>query len=417
MHAVVIGAGIVGLSAAYELGKAGYAVTVVDAALPGQGSTVGSAAKIALAETPPVAGPGMVKQGIKWMLDRDSPLYIRPSLAPGFVRFMVTMARHCNLADFRSGLQTQVAMAATCLETFDEWTDEGLTFEQHRRGVILAYEHDESFAERRTHDDVFARFGYVPDVLDYDALHAKEPALSSRIRHGLYYDQDGQLEPQSITNAFVASLVASGHRLVTQEPVIGFDRKDSKVTAVRTQNRRLECDVLVIAAGVHSGPLSHLLGSYVPIRPGKGYSIDYPDSPTGLKIPLTFEDAHVAVSPLNGGLRVAGTMEFAGFDTTVRPRRVAAMKASAVAGFGDWDPNKSHAAPWAGLRPMTPDGLPVIGMLPGYTNTVMASGHAMLGLTLAPATSKAVVALVSKSSLPTYLAQMSPARFRRGNVA
>lgn len=417
MHAIVIGAGIIGLSAAYELGKAGHTVTVIDAALPGQGSTVGSAAKIALAETPPVAGPGMLQQGIKWMLDRDSPLYIRPSLSPSFVRFMVTMARRCNLEDFRHGLQTQVAMAATCLETFDEWADEGLTFEQHRRGVILAYEHDESFAERRTHDDVFARFGYVPDVLDHDALHALEPALASSIRHGLYYEQDGQLEPQSITDAFVASLAANGHEILTQEPVVAFDRKDGKVSAVRTRERRLECDVLVIAAGVHSGPLSRLLDSYVPIRPGKGYSVDYPDPPTALKIPLTFEDAHVAVSPLDGGLRVAGTMEFAGFDTTVRPRRVEAMKASAAAGFSDWDPTKRHTTPWAGLRPMTPDGLPVIGMLPGYINTVIASGHAMLGLTLAPASSKAVAALVSGAPLPDYMKGLSPGRFRRSRAA
>lgn len=412
MRTLVVGAGVIGLTAAYELAKDGHEVTVLDAGMPGQGSTVGSAAKIALAETPPVAGPGMVVQGLKWMLNPDSPLYVRPSLAPNFVRFMFAMARRCNRSDFRRGLEIHLGLARTCLSILDEWRSEEIEFEEHRRGVILAYEHDESFRERRTHDDIFARFGYIPEVLDEQRVHEMEPALSPIIKHGLFYTQDGQLEPQSLVESLARRLTDLGHTLLPNSSVTDIESSAGRVSAVRTNNERYVCDALVLAAGAFCGPLTRRMGSPLPIRPGKGYSVDYRDVPTALKIPLTFEDAHVAVSPLNGGLRIAGTMEFAGFDTAIRQRRVRAMIDSAAAGFADWDPSKPHTPPWAGMRPMTPDGLPVIGAIPGYSNAIVASGHGMLGLTLAPSTAKAVAQLVRGDRPTELIASVSPARFR-----
>ena len=412
MRIVVVGAGIIGLGAAYELAKDGHEITVVDAGHPGRGSTTGSAAKIALAETNPVTGPGMVKQGLKWMLNPDSPLYIKPSLAPSFIRFMLSMARHCNRADFRRGLELHLDLASSCLEILDEWRDEGIEFEEHRRGVLLAYEHTDSFNERRSHDDVFAKFGYVPEVLGHDELHIREPALSDRIKYALYYTADRQLEPQSIVDSLAKSLVQQGHSVMPNALVTGFHRVDHRVTGVEVDGISLRCDLVVLAAGVHCGPLSRKLGRPVPIRPGKGYSVDYPDVPTALAIPLTFEDTHVAVSPLDGGLRVAGTMEFAGFDTTVTARRVEAMKRAAADGFADWDDSKAHSQPWAGLRPMTPDGLPVIGHIGDYTNALVASGHGMLGLTLAPATAKAIATLARRDTPSATVAALSPNRFR-----
>jgi len=166
---------------------------------------------------------------------------------------------------------------------------------------------------------------------------------------------------------------------------------------------------------VWTGQLAAQLGNPLPIGPGKGYSIDYFPSPVALGTSLTFEDAHVAVTPLNGRLRLAGTMEFAGFDTHVNARRVAAVKRAAARGFRDWDEAAPHAEPWAGLRPMTADGLPIVGRLRPESNVLVASGHGMLGLTLAPSTAKTVRDLTRDvaSGRPSPLTPYGPERFLR----
>lgn len=411
MHTIVVGAGIVGLSIGYELGKDGHGVTVVDAGRPGHGSTIGNAAKIALAETTPVPAPGMVRQGIRWMLNPNSPLYVRPSLAPDHVRFLLAMARHCTWADFRRGLGVHLDLVSTCLAVLDEWRSEGIDFEEHRRGVLLAYEHADSFRERRSYDDVFEQFDHVGEPLDAEALHDREPALSDRIRHGLYYARDRQLEPRSIVTGLTKALVEMGHQVLSNVAVTGFARRGDHVAEVLSADQALRCDTVVLAAGAHCGPLTRLLGSPLPIRPGKGYTLHYPDPPTAAATPITLEDARVAVSPLDGGLRIGGTMEFGGFDRTIRLRRVEAIRRACAAAFRDWDPSPAHDRPWAGLRPMTPDGLPIVGRVPGYGNVVVASGHGMLGLTLAPSTAKTVARTLRGERLSSSEQALDPRRF------
>lgn len=414
MRVVVIGAGVIGLGCAFELAKDGHEVTALDAGRPGEGASIGSAAKVALAECAPVPAPGMVIQGLKWMLNPDSPLYVRPSLRPDFVRFMISMARHCNADDFRRGLETHLALAATSIEVLDEWRDDGISYEEHDKGVILAYERKAGFEDRRRYDDLFTEHGYVPEVLDAAALHTKEPSLSERIRHGLFYSRDRQIAPRSFTDALVKRVEEFGHAVLPHRRVVGFEKKGGRVQAVRTETEDYPADLVVIAAGVACGPLTRELGSPIPVRPGKGYSVDYHHAPTGLKTPVTFEDAHVAVTPLNGMLRIAGTMEFTGIETKIRARRVEAMKRSAAAGFRDWDDTVDHAVPWAGLRPMTPDGLPVVGQLPGVQNVLIASGHGMLGLTLAPSTAKIVASLARGETPAEVVRSINPDRFGNG---
>jgi D-amino-acid dehydrogenase len=195
--------------------------------------------------------------------------------------------------------------------------------------------------------------------------------------------------------------------------VTAFERNATRVTAVQTGVGQLAADKFVLAAGVWSGPLSKALGSPLPIRPGKGYSVDYTPAPVGLHTSLTFDEAHVAVTPLDGMIRVAGTMEFGGFENGLNLRRIEAVKQACVDGFEHWDAQAPHAEPWAGLRPMTPDGLPIIGALKEVPNVLVASGHGMLGLTLAPATGRGVRALVSGAEYHLDLRSVSPDRFAR----
>jgi D-amino-acid dehydrogenase len=220
------------------------------------------------------------------------------------------------------------------------------------------------------------------------------------------------VEPDSLMRGLVKRCQSLGVRIVENTRAERFLRTGDVVTVITTADGgEYDGDVFVLAAGVWSGPLSAKLGVPMPIRPGKGYSVDYSPAPVTLRTTLTLEDARVAVTPLNGMVRLAGTMEFGGFDESVNSVRVDAIRRAAVAAFTDWGSPDGEATPWAGLRPMTPDGLPIIGRLGPLRNVFIASGHGMLGLTLAPATAEIVTDMVVHQRMPLTAAAVSPGRF------
>ncbi|MGW2328597.1 NAD(P)/FAD-dependent oxidoreductase [Streptomyces sp. NPDC001700] len=413
MRVIVIGAGIVGLASAYRLAKNGCEVVVVEAREAGSAASHGNAAKIALAESGPVPAPGVILQSLRWMLKPDSPLYVKPSLAPGFVKFMLRMAAHCTDRDFRHGLETHLRLAEGTLDLLDGWTEDGIGFEMHRAGVLLAFETRKRYEEQLGALDVFERFGMVPERLHGDDVRAREPALNHRIRHGLFFPDDRQVQPDSLTRGLVKRCQELGVVIHAHTPVRRVSQSNGRVTGVLTDQGEITGDTLLVAAGVWSGRISRELGVPLPIRPGKGYSVDYSPAPVQLRTSLTLEDARVAVTPLNGMLRLAGTMEFGGLDEKINVRRVAAIKRAAAEAFTGWGDPAGEAAPWAGLRPMTPDGLPIIGRLDPLPNVYVASGHGMLGLTLAPATAEIITEAITRQRVPSVAETVSPGRFTR----
>lgn len=418
MRVVVVGGGVVALASAYRLAKAGCDVTVLESHTLGAAATHGNAAKIALAESGPVPAPGVLLQGLRWMLKPDSPLYVKPSVAPDFIKFMTTMARHCNARDFRRGLDIHLRLASDANDLLDEYVRDGIEFEMHSAGVLLAFETKERYEEHCGSLPIYAGFGIQPEHLDQDGVLEAEPALSTRIKHGLYFERDRQVEPDSLVRALVKRCSDLGVEIREHTRVRTFHRVGQRIVAVVTdRGEHVESDTVLLAAGVWSGPLSVPLGAPMPIRPGKGYSVDYRPAPLQLKTSLTFEDARVAVTPLNGMVRLAGTMEFGGFDGTVNKTRVAAIQRAATEGFKDWGNPEGAQTPWAGLRPMTPDGMPIIGKFEHLTNAYIASGHGMLGLTLAPSTAEIVTDLiVHRRGRPDVAEAISPNRFMRRRV-
>lgn len=412
MKIAIVGAGVIGLASAYHLLQDGHEVIVIDADTPGSGASHGNAGWIVPADAGPVPAPGVVLQALKWMLKRDSPLYVRPSVRPDFARFMLAMARHCNRDDFRAAFLANLALCEGTLETLDAYAADGVDFEMHSEGLILAFADKHGLDHHAADLDLTVAAGLEPDVLGGPAMAALEPTLRADLAGGIHFPRERHLRPDTLVTGLAACCRRLGAVFLNNAPLTEV-RRDNRVRALLTPVGEVVADAVVLAAGAHSGPLSRLFGVRFPVRPGKGYSVDYTPSPVSLKRMVNLADARVAVTPLDGQLRLAGTMEFAGLDDMVSPVRVAAIKKAPVRYFAEWNPeHRSEGPAWAGARPMTPDGLPIIGRIPGLGNAWVATGHGMLGVTLGPGTGRALAQAITSGHPPEVLAPFDPQRFR-----
>ena len=411
---VVIGAGVVGLCAAYSLEKRGWKVTVIEARTPGYGASRVNAGWVCPAHSDPVPAPGLVRQSLKWMRRPDSPLYIKPRPNPDMARWLYTFWRQCNARSYESGTGAMAELSRQAFALLDEMTASGVVFEEHRTGIIHVYE-DPSKLERRYHEfEQLEQFGVdLSEPLVGDDLRQLEPSLSDRVLAGFWVRQERQLRPGTFSDGLAAYLNERGVEIRTGASVTGFDIDGNRVTNVRLDKGRLETDAVLIAAGVWSPALAKMARRRIPIQAGKGYALDYTPSPVEIRHALHVDAGRHAVTPFNGMVRLAGTMEFSGINERIRPERVEAIIRSAARTFRGWPTDLRIPVIGAGLRPMAADGLPIIGWLPGYKNLAIASGHGMLGFTLAPSTGDALAELMTTHAMPATLTPFNPDRFGR----
>jgi D-amino-acid dehydrogenase len=409
LHTVIIGGGIIGLTTAYHLAREGESVTIVEARNSGLGASDANAGWIVPAEAAPVPGPGMVLQSVKWMLRRDSPLYIRPSLNPSFVRFMLGMWRRCNANDQRLGFEGHLRLAQGTVGTFDEYRADGVDFEMHSRGLLRVFIQEASLQHQAEHLDLVRQFDLDPQVLIGDAVRVREPKLSDAVYGGIFFPHERHLDPGALVRGLQKRILELGVQIEENVPVNAVDTNGHVTIAVRSGTRRFTGDRFVLAGGAWTGPLSKLFGHPLPVRAGKGYAVDV--GPYRLGCAVNLSDAKVAITPLDDRLRLAGTMEFASLDENINQVRVDAILRAPTAYFRDWRAPVKPPRAQAGCRPMTPDGKPIIGQLGDLTNTYVSTGHGMLGVTLAPGTAAALTDLILRGRLSPDLNTFSARRF------
>jgi D-amino-acid dehydrogenase len=409
LHIVVIGGGIIGLTTAYHLAREGPTVTIVDARATGLGASDVNAGWIVPAEAAPVPGPGMVLKSMKWMLRPDSPLYIRPSLRPSFVRFMFGMWRRSNYADQRLGFEGHLRLAQGTVEVFDDYRADGMDFEMQNQGLLMAFTDKENLDHHLDNLDLVRQFDLDPRVLIGDDVRTHEPKLSDAVYGGIYFPLERHVDPGALARALHKRISELGVQIEENAPIDRVEKRGDRIVAVHSDSRRFDADRVVLAAGAWTGPVSKLFGTALPVRPGKGYSVDL--APYGLRSAINLSDAKVAITPLNDRLRLAGTMEFGGLDETINQVRVDAILRAPRTYFRDWEPPDNRPPAQAGCRPMTPDGKPIIGRLGDLTNVYVSTGHGMLGVTLAPGSAAALTDLILRDRISPNLNTFSPARF------
>jgi D-amino-acid dehydrogenase len=408
---VVIGGGVAGLCSAYYLRQEGVDVTILEANTVGSGASWGNGGWLCPAQAGPLPEPGLTWYGIRSLFDRSSALYFKfsklPQLTPWLLRFMT----YCNRSDHEHGVESLASLGHDVFDLVDEMQADGIEFELHRMGMLVAARKPETAREELMKLQPMRAFGYdLPDdILDEARLHEIEPALADDVAGGFEVPQHWHVRPNSFTAGLATKLREMGVEIVEGAEVSHFDRANGKVSAVHTAKGDHPADAFLLAAGSWTTPLAKLIGVRFPMQAGKGYSFFVKPSVVP-KHSILLADVHVGCTPLGEEMRIGGTMEFSGLNTDLDERRISDIITAARASFQPWKTPEVEQK-WAGMRPITADGLPILDRT-ALTNTYVATGGAMQGVTLAPPAGKAMAQYMLTEQRPELLAPFELARLQ-----
>jgi len=410
VRAVVIGAGVVGLACAIELRRRGAEVTLVERSVPGAGASSGNAGWITPVFAAPLPAPRVVATSLRWMFQPDSPLFIKPRLDVALIRWLWSFWRRANRRDFERGVHAYAAFASHAMRDFDALAAQGVVMDVQARGSLFLFTTQGGAEHLRTEVELMREFGYGPvEILGPRTVHDLEPATTSQVAGGILVPQEKYVRPEQMVDALAATARKLGVETRTATAATAFRARGSAVQTVETNNGSIAGDEFLVAAGAWSPRILRTIGVRVPIEAGRGYGITIHGPGTQLQRPTYLAESRIACTPFDGALRLAGTMEFSGLDAPLDPRRFAAIRRGADRYLEGW--RRGAEEEWAGPRPVTPDGLPVIGRFPAYHNLSIASGHAMLGLTLAPTTALAIADLLCDGRSRYDISAFHPERF------
>jgi D-amino-acid dehydrogenase len=392
---IIVGGGVVGAACAYFLSRAGWTVEVVDRGSFGAGCSHGNCGFVCPSHALPLAQPGAVWRTLRALFRKNSPFYIKPRLDPSLWSWLWRFMRRCNHQDMMQAGQGIQALLNSSRALYDElMKSELIDCEWEERGLLFVLKSQEGMDHYSPTVELLREsFDLAAERFDGDALIALEPALKPGLAGGWLYRSDAHLRPDRLMASWRRVLERRGVRIREQCEMKGFVREQSRARAIQTSQGELTADAFVVATGALTPLLNTHLGCKIPIQPGKGYSITMPRPALCPTYPMIFEEHRVAVTPMNSGYRIGSTMEFAGYDTTLSRRRLGLLKERAEHYLREpyCDPVEEE---WFGWRPMTPDSLPIIDRSPAFANVVIAAGHNMLGLSMAPATGKLVAEML-----------------------
>ena len=406
---IIVGGGVIGLCSAYYALKRGLHVTIVERG--GDNCSLGNAGMIVPSHFIPLAAPGMIAKGLRMMLNPESPFFIRPRLDFGLMKWGWLFYRHSTERHVAASAELLRDLNLESRRLFAELTEEE-DFGLVQRGLLMLCKTAKGLHEEAEVAEAAHRIGLKADVLDATATAALDPDITMDVAGSVHFPQDCHLSPARFVASIKKRVLALGGVIEHGVDIDNIETKNGRVTAVSGGGRRFEGENFVVAGGSWSADLLKTVGLKMPLQAGKGYSLTLPSPPELPRLCSIFAEAKVAITPMGGSLRFGGTMEVGGLDLTVNPARVHGIVKSVHAYFPKFSESDfAQVKPWAGLRPVSPDGIPYLGKVAHLPNLVAATGHAMMGLSLAPVSGRLVADLLSGDTPFRPIDAMAPGRF------
>ncbi|MGD9123708.1 MAG: FAD-dependent oxidoreductase, partial [Desulfarculaceae bacterium] len=381
---VIIGGGVIGLATAYYAAVAGARVTLVERSHLGAGSSSGNAGLVVPSFVAPLAAPGVIAEGLSQLLSEEGFFAIRPRLDPALFSWLARFALNCNQRNFNRAVKV-----------FNQINPQGLVLHQklalsaggayqfRQKGLLYLYL-DSRRLEQDSRDlnDIYG--GEVSfKILSGPEARQMLPEASSCVAGGIILFDDAGLEPRLFLDWLAREAASQGAKLLSQTEVYGFEGNKGLIQRVLTTSGPIRADQVVLAGGAWLRQMGRWLGVSLPVEGGKGLSLTFASPPRMVDLPLILAESHVAVSPMGQALRVTGMLELAGIDLTLNPGRLRGIQ-RAASRYLPWIGALEAAQVWRGLRPCTPDGLPILGRLRRWPNLLVAGGHDTKGVSLGP---------------------------------
>ncbi len=409
---LIVGGGIAGLSSAYYLRKTGWEVSVLDKGDFTDNCSYGNAGMIVPSHFTPMAAPGMISQGIRWMFNSRSPFYVKPSLSSSLISWGLKFVRHANEKHVDTSAPHLRDLNLYSSSLYDE-LDLGQAFGLEKKGILMLYKTAQT-EEEEVHLAQRARaLGLDVAVLTKTELAALEPDVALDVLGAVHYRCDGHLYPPALMEALRNRLTALGVQFFPNEAIADIARSHGKITTVETESgKKFSADRYVLAPGAWLREVGKMAGLHIPLMPGKGYSFMTDAFQGKVKHPALLLEARVALTPMNGQVRIGGTMELASVNHRINRKRVEGIVRSVPQYYPEYRlPLPEEKAIWHGFRPCSPDGLPYLGHSSTLENLTVAGGLGMMGLSLGPAVGKTVADLVNGDRPSTDIRLFDPERF------
>lgn len=407
----IIGGGIIGVCTAYYLQKEGHKVTIIDKSNMSSGASYVNAGYITPSHFIPLATPGIITKGIKWMFDATSPFYVKPRLDLDFLKWSLAFKKSATKAKVTKAIKPILDINLLGRDLYDDLkTTKDFDFHYEKKGLLMLYKSDKVGEEEWKIGKLGIQQGLNVENLSKKQVEKIEPNANLDIKGAVYFHSDAHMTPNLFMEEMISYLEKKDVIFYKNEEVLDLELKSKKITKIITNKREIKVDEVVLAAGSWSPLITKKIGLKIPIQAGKGYCLNV-KSDTKISIPSILCEEKVAVTPMQGFTRFAGTMEIAGINHKINPKRVEAIAKAGKRYYKNLEiTSEEQENATCGLRPCSPDGLPYIGKSEKCKNLTIATGHAMMGWSLGPATGKLVSEIISEQKTSVEISSFHPDR-------